>query len=65
MKSPYLFLIVFAIGAAVLFVFDFWLTILVGVAMCLAAVVIGVFTIAEPGFLDGDASATGDSEKTD
>ena len=65
MKRPPLFVIVFAVGAAVLFVFDFWLTILIGVAMCLAAVVLGVFTIAEPGFLDDDASATGDSERTE
>ncbi|MBJ7458868.1 MAG: hypothetical protein JHD02_06770 [Thermoleophilaceae bacterium] len=55
MKNPYLFLVVFVIGAAVLFLFDFWLTLLVGVVMCVGAVVLGVFAIAEPEFLDGDA----------
>ncbi|MGK2877900.1 MAG: hypothetical protein ACSLFF_04925 [Solirubrobacterales bacterium] len=56
MKNPYLFLIVFVVGAAVLFLFDFWLTLLIGVLMCVGAVVLGVFAIAEPEFLDGDGS---------
>lgn len=63
--NRYLFLIVFVVGAFTLFVFDEWFTILAGVVLCIAAVVLGVFTIAEPEFLDGDASATGDSERTD
>lgn len=50
------FIAVFVVGAGVLFVFDHWFTILAGVVLCFAAVVIGVFTIAEPGFLDGDGS---------
>lgn len=62
--NRYLFLIVFVVGAFTLFFFDEWFTILTGVVLCIAAVVLGVFTIAEPEFLDGDASATGDSEKT-
>lgn len=49
------FIALFAVGALVLFVFDAWFTILIGVALCLAAVAIGVFAIAEPGFLDADA----------
>jgi hypothetical protein len=65
MKSPYLFLVLFVVGAGVLFLFDFWWTILTGVALCLAAVVVGVFTIAEPEFLDGDASGHVDGEKAD
>lgn len=55
MKNPYLFLVLFIVGATVLFLFDFWFTILIGVAMCLGSVILGVFTIAEPEFLDGDA----------
>lgn len=55
MKNPYLFLVLFIVGATVLFLFDFWFTILIGVAICLGSVILGVFTIAEPEFLDGDA----------
>lgn len=69
LKNPLLFLALFALGAALLFLWEYTLTILLGVALQLAAVVLGVFTIAEPGFLSGDdeasaASASGDSEKS-
>ena len=69
LKTPLLFLALFALGAALLFLFEYTLTILLGVTLQLTAVVLGVFTIAEPGFLSADgeasaASASGDSERS-
>ncbi len=43
------------VGAAVMIAFDHWLTLLVGVVLMLAFVVVGTFVIADPsGFLDRD-----------
>lgn len=58
--------LLFFLGAAVMVVFDHWFTLLAGVVLMLAFVVVGAFTIADPrGFLDRDAdqddAATGES----
>lgn len=54
MTRPIVFIAVFLIGAATMFLFDSTITLLLGMALQVAAVVIGVFTIATPEFLGGD-----------
>lgn len=56
MKNPMTFLALFIVGALTMFIFDHWYTLLLGMALQLAAVVVGVFVIAQPEFLEGDAS---------
>lgn len=57
MNKPATFIVLFLIGAAVMFVFDNTFTLLIGMILQLAAVVLGVFAIAEPGFLTADRGA--------
>ena len=48
--------LLFLLGAAVMVIFDHWFTLLAGVVLMLAFVVVGAFVIADPnGFLDRDA----------
>lgn len=54
MKRPAAFIAVFVLGAAVMFIFDSTLTLLAGVILQTAAIVLGVFAIATPEFLSGD-----------
>lgn len=53
-KNPVVFLTLFIVGALVMFLFDNWFTLTVGIALQIAAVVVGLFTVAEPEFLEGD-----------
>jgi Ca2+/Na+ antiporter len=46
----------FGIGVLLIFPFTYWFTLLLGVGFLLAFVVYGVFTVAEPGFLEADAA---------
>jgi hypothetical protein len=55
MRRPVAFIALFIVGALTMFAFDATLTLLLGMALQVAAVVLGVFTIATPGFLGGDA----------
>ncbi|MFT4049412.1 MAG: hypothetical protein QM648_06175 [Solirubrobacterales bacterium] len=55
MTKPITFLALFLVGAATMFVFDEWYTLLLGMVLQIAAVVAGIFTIATPEFLEGDA----------
>lgn len=55
MKKPAAFIVVFAVGALLMFAFDHTITLLLGMALQTAAVVMGVFAIATPEFLSGDA----------
>lgn len=54
-KNPLTFLGLFIVGALTMFLFDHWYTLLLGMALQVAAVVVGIFVIAEPEFLEGDA----------
>jgi hypothetical protein len=47
-------LILFGLGSVILFFFDATITITVGVLLLLAAIVSGVFAVANPSFLSGD-----------
>jgi hypothetical protein len=42
----------FVAGVLLMIPFEFWLTRILGVAALLAAIVVGVFAIATPGFLE-------------
>ena len=44
----------FAAGVLLMIPFEFWLTRVLGVAALFAAIVVGVFAIATPGFLEED-----------
>lgn len=50
------FVVLFVIGAGTMFFFDHWATLLVGMALQVAAIVLGLFTIATPDFLEGGRS---------
>lgn len=55
--------LLFLVGAAVMVVFEHWYTLLAGVVLMLAFVIVGVFVIADPrGFLDRDADAAPDPD---
>ncbi len=54
MTKPATFIGLFLVGAIVMFAFDMTFTLVLGMALQLAAVVIGVFAIATPEFLKGD-----------
>jgi hypothetical protein len=47
-------LILFGLGAAILFPFDTPVTLTVGVVLLFASIVSGVFAVASPSFLSGD-----------
>jgi hypothetical protein len=53
-KNPLIFLSLFVVGALVMFVFDNWFALTLGLVLQIAAVVIGVFTVASPEFLSGE-----------
>ncbi|MBJ7355149.1 MAG: hypothetical protein JHC98_10005 [Thermoleophilaceae bacterium] len=57
MTKPITFIVLFLVGALVMFVFDNTFTLFIGMFLQLAAVGIGVFAIATPGFLDADGDA--------
>lgn len=57
MNRPLTFIALFVVGAFVMFAFETTLTLLVGMALQVAAIVLGVFTIATPEFLSADVSA--------
>jgi hypothetical protein len=42
----------FVLGVLLMIPFEFWLTRVLGVAALFAAIVVGVFAIATPGFLE-------------
>lgn len=54
MTKPGTFIALFLVGAIVMFAFDHTLTLLLGMALQLAAVVLGIFVVATPEFLEGD-----------
>jgi hypothetical protein len=51
--------ILFALGAALVFPFEYWYTLLVGIGFFLASIVSGVFSVASPEFLEGDENPSG------
>jgi hypothetical protein len=55
MNKSLAFIAVFVVGALVMFLFDVWYTLLIGAAIQLVAVVMGVRAIATPEFLSGNA----------
>lgn len=55
MMKPVTFVLLFLVGALVMFAFDYTLTLIVGMALQVAAVVLGLFVVLTPGFLEGDA----------
>lgn len=57
MTKPALFIALFVVGALTMFLFDHTLTLLLGMALQVAAIVFGVFTVATPEFLEGDKEA--------
>ena len=63
MRRPLTFIALFAVGAFVMFAFETTLTLLFGMTLQVAAIVLGVFTIATPEFLTADAApdATADA----
>ena len=52
-------LILFVVGATVLFVFDVTITLTAGILILFAAIVSGVFATATPEFLTGDREDAG------
>lgn len=48
------FVLLFLVGASVMFFFDHWTTLLIGLALQVAAIVLGTFTVANPNFLHYD-----------
>lgn len=54
MTKPATFIGIFIVGAIVMFAFDSTITLFVGMALQVAAVVLGIFVIATPEFLIGD-----------
>lgn len=54
MTKPATFIALFVVGALVMFAFDYTATLFIGMVLQLAAVVAGVFAIAQPEFLKGD-----------
>jgi hypothetical protein len=48
------FIGVFILGALTMFLFDAWYTLLLGMTIQLTAVVMGLFEILQPEFLEGD-----------
>jgi hypothetical protein len=58
MNKTLAFIGVFIVGALVMFLFDVWYTLLVGMVIQVVAVIMGIYTIATPEFLTGDAEQT-------
>jgi multisubunit Na+/H+ antiporter MnhC subunit len=54
MSRPLTFIALFAVGAFVMFAFESVFTLALGMALQVAAIILGVFTIATPEFLSGD-----------
>jgi hypothetical protein len=52
-------LVLFGVGAAVLFAFDYTVTITAGILILIASIVSGVFATATPEFLAGDKGEGG------
>lgn len=48
------FMLLFVVGASVMFFFDHWTTLLIGMALQVAAIALGAFTVAAPEFLERD-----------
>jgi hypothetical protein len=48
------FIGIFIVGALTMFLFDAWYTLLLGITIQLTAVVMGLFEILQPEFLEGD-----------
>ena len=62
MMKPIAFVSLWAVGAIVMFAFDNTFTLLAGIVIQLAAVVIGIFAIATPEFLTGDEGESAQEE---
>ena len=61
MNKSLAFIPVFIVGALVMFLFDNWYTLLVGMIIQVVAVVIGIGAIATPEFLAGDLEESADA----
>jgi Ca2+/Na+ antiporter len=59
MSARVRFLLLFVVGAFLLVSFNNTFTLLAGIALLLAGIVYGVFTIASPAFLSADDDDTG------
>ncbi len=57
MMKPVTFLVLFIVGALTMFAFDHTLTLLVGMALQIAAVVVGLFVVLTPDFLGSDSES--------
>lgn len=55
MKKSMAFIALFLVGALVMFAFDYTITLFIGMFMQLGAIVLGVWVIADPAFLEGDS----------
>jgi hypothetical protein len=55
MKNSLAFIGLFVVGALLMFAFDHTITLFIGLFMQLAAIALGVWVIADPAFLGGDA----------
>ena len=60
MKLGFVALGCFVAGVLLMIPFDYWFTRVLGVAALFAAVVVGVFAIATPGFLEDEDSEFAD-----
>lgn len=55
--------LLFLVGAVVMVAFEHWFTLLAGVILMLAFVIVGAFVVADPGgFLDRDADRPPDPD---
>ena len=57
MMKPVTFIALFVVGALTMFLFDHTLTLLVGMALQIAAVVVGLFVVLTPDFLKGETDS--------
>jgi hypothetical protein len=55
MNKALAFIPVFIVGALVMFLFDVWYTLLIGMTIQVVAVIMGIGAIATPEFLSGEA----------
>jgi hypothetical protein len=54
LRSRWTLVALFVIGCALMLPFEYWFTRLGGMTLLFAFIIVGVFQIAEPGFLRGD-----------
>ena len=60
LRSRWTLVALLVVGCGLMLPFEYWFTRLTGMACLFGFIVLGVFLIAEPGFLDTDEAPEGD-----